>query len=966
MAEQTLTINTLAATVITPSDVSQFSLDDIAPNIINGGGGTIVDVSGIVTLASQVAELDSEVTVLQTNVSALQEDVSGLGFSVEQAQATATEAATTANAAVATANSAKSTAQYALKAGTAQYALKVGTAQYTLETDNALWASRATTLQYVRTDNNQYGLLEARIDGGQLTFFDLQNNELSVAGSSSGGGFNGSFVGDPVYLRTSNSGVFAYLHLTREVAKLAGDDVVLESRDSESLRLGSSTASLLGGVVKVGYKFGGNQISFGDTWTVIGDPEYAYTANLSVARFGEVSIHPVTAEGIADAISPYLSGGSGGGSSSGGFNGSYSGNTLDLTGTDTVKISSSSSMITLDSYPPNEGPSGSVNGVLAAVADSEMWLLAGGGGYDTGEASGRVRIGARHYNDGYLSAMIELASHSELAPNSGGRVFIGSGQDVRNGAAGDKHGIAVGASMDYSTFQVYTNKIEFGTQDVPAEIYINGAQWDPASGGGSFTSAEAENLRRISGSLAVDGDGNFTLNGGAGASRLQTGNGLIVSRSSTPLAEFGYAGVTLYDTTFNGDATTIYINGRNPSGVATLKETIQMYAGSGGGSSSGGDVSELTFGGLTIISVGENGTSQFYGGADQIYINGNGGPSNTISLKDTILEYAGSGGATTGLMYWAHPDDSNAEGSARLIIDPSSNTFQFYTEEGPVLAATAGGSSGGAVSELVFDGITYLSVEDGYTTFNRDANEIYINGPNPSQITSLKDTILMYAGPGSGGDSSSSGYPALMAPNDSSLYYGITSPDSSVGFRFGSFADANGDTPAATIQAHDNRISIESFDKSGTSLAYGLWVQPGDLKFGVADNGYPNELKQGVYIPSARGYNTKPMYVGEMPNTSQVYGLMAKDGTVGVGYTWYTDSAKIESGLLVKSTTTLLQARDSSYIGASLHMNASNSAAILSAVFTLRNDTTIIGPDDWAKLKQLADKADELLALLNQ
>jgi hypothetical protein len=1110
MAEQTLTINTLAATVITPSDVSQFSLDDIAPNIINGGGGTIVDVSGIVTLASQVAELDSEVTVLQTNVSDLQEDVSGLDAAVAQAQTTATSAASTANAAVATANSAKSTAQYALKAGTAQYtlksstaqyALKAGTAQYALEATETLMASRATALQYYRTDTGQFGDLEAKVNAGQLTFSDLQGNELSVAGSSSGGdGFNGVFYDTaPIHLTSYEEGHaerhFGRLELASDGAALTGlhiglyapnsagssltidpfpevsihgvtargiaeaispymsggsggggfngsftGAVDLSSGGNVSLQLNSSTASLLGGDVTVGYRYDGSQISFDSHGIGIGNPEVGRGTTLQIYQFNKVSIHPFTAQGIASEIESYLTGGSGGGSSSGGpvseltfdgkafisvedgtalfyvgtdkiyvngykgpgnatllrdaileyvdsssggdgtatsltykgadlvtvadgsvefsenaeqiiinsksrgtslketillyagsgggsssggggFDGSYSGNTLDLTGTDTVKISSKSSMITLDSYPPNEGPTGSVDGVLAARAYSEMWLLAGGGANST---YGRVLIGARNYNDGngYLSAVIALESHSELAPNSGGRVFIGSGQDVVNGEAGDKHGIAVGAGLDYSTFQVYTDKIAFGTD--ATEIYISRRDGSEVSvltlkdtilmyagsgGGGSataqFTEAEAQNLRLISGILDVyDGGDGFTLDGGTSTSYLQVGTGgLSVTRKGTSLAKFG-DGVTLYDTTFYGDANDILIKGgAGPSGVVSLKDTILMYAGSGGGSSSGGDVSELSYQGDTVISV-ESGEPVFYTSPGRItFVEG----SAINSLTDIINESSAS-----TLRYYASPEYHTLEdGEAGLVIDNISKTFKFCTRNGTILAETEGGSS-------------------------------------------------------------SSGYPALMqGGSTTSLYYGITSPDSTVGLKFGTFGNEDGTNPKATVQAFGNTIDIECYDNGSTILTYGLWVKPGNLRFGVASTENIDGLTQGVYIPSSPGYNDAPMYVGSRgtdSETKQVYGLAARNSNVGVGNTWYDSSADklgVATGLLVDTHSTLAQAWSSDG-EASLLLDASGSIATLSAIFTLRNDTTIIGPTDWAKLKQLADNADALLALLNK
>lgn len=49
MDKQALTINTLAATVITPSEVSQFSLDDAAPSIISGDDYLTFDENNVVT-----------------------------------------------------------------------------------------------------------------------------------------------------------------------------------------------------------------------------------------------------------------------------------------------------------------------------------------------------------------------------------------------------------------------------------------------------------------------------------------------------------------------------------------------------------------------------------------------------------------------------------------------------------------------------------------------------------------------------------------------------------------------------------------------------------------------------------------------------------------------------------------------------------------------------------------------------
>lgn len=170
MAEQTLTINTLAATVITPSDVSQFSLDDIAPNIINGGGGTIVDVSGIVALASQVAELDSDVTVLEANVAtvqadvtALQEDVSGLDATVAQVQTTATAAAETANAASGTASDALEVATQAQTTATtaetrAQLAQSTAAQAGGAATNAVKMANEAKTAATAASETAQYAL----------------------------------------------------------------------------------------------------------------------------------------------------------------------------------------------------------------------------------------------------------------------------------------------------------------------------------------------------------------------------------------------------------------------------------------------------------------------------------------------------------------------------------------------------------------------------------------------------------------------------------------------------------------------------------------------------------------------------------------------------------------------------------------------------------------------------------------
>lgn len=53
------------------------------------------------------------------------------------------------------------------------------------------------------------------------------------------------------------------------------------------------------------------------------------------------------------------------------------------------------------------------------------------------------------------------------------------------------------------------------------------------------------------------------------------------------------------------------------------------------------------------------------------------------------------------------------------------------------------------------------------------------------------------------------------------------------------------------------------------------------------------------------------------------------------------------------------------YDGSLLSMNTSAQEVTLSAIFTLTGPATSIGPDDWAKLKQLADSASDILALLS-
>lgn len=676
MAEQTLTINTLAATVITPSDVSQFSLDDIAPNIINGGGGTIVDVSGIVALASQVAELDSDVTVLEANVAtvqadvtALQEDVSGLDATVAQVQTTATAAAETANAASGTASdalevatqaqttattaetraqlaqstaaqaggaatnavkmaneaktaatAASETAQYALNAGaaegaeTAQYALKAKvadaanlaytvpnpdpgqtggpyglgttttrtgniyeiqlgntttervsvmyseTAQYALETEEATMASRATALQYYRTDTGWSGYLKATVNAGQLTFSDLEGNEFTVAGEAA----------SATSLNYTNN----FNQVGQLRATVTWADKSLQFNDGNGVNLVAATAA------------------------------YA----LAVA---------------------------GGSSGDDGFDGSYAGTTVEL----------------------------------------------------------------------------NACSGGALLLNKSGARLTGSD-------------VAVGNPVG--------------------------------------------------------------------------GNQILLA----------YSGIGIGDST-----------------QTTVGSTLQLYG----------------FGSVAIHA-------------------------------------------------------STAQGIADAIS--------------PFLSG--GSSSGGEVSALTYKGTAYFSVTDGLPTFYADAEQIKLDARG---ATSLKETILMYAG---SGGSSSDDYPPLTQPPGSELYYGITSPDSTYGFRFGTFENASG-SPVSTLQAKDHVITV-----------------------GGANVG-----------------------------TSQVYGFMSNNTTVGIGK---VNPSKLslgaeETGLLIDAAsdmgTVLLQASNSGGGNAWLSLDATGNKATLSAMFTLVSDDISIAPTDWAKLKQLADRASDILALLS-
>lgn len=556
MAEQTLTINTLAATVITPSDVSQFSLDDIAPNIINGGGGTIVDVSGIVTLASQVAELDSDVTVLEANVAtvqadvtALQEDVSGLDATVAQVQTTATAAAETANEAKAAVTAASETAQYALKAGSASS------------------ATNANRLNYTDYVNHR----------GYLTVTVASNNSMQFTGTDPMGTSTDLVVDTAI---KANTAQYALKSNTAQYALKAGE---------------------------------------------------AATAAYALA--------------VAD--------GSGGSSGGGGFDGSYSGDTLDLMGTNTVKISSTSSVITLDSYAPGVGPTSSVNGVMTAVAYSEMWLLSGGGD----DSSGRVVVGARD-KDGTLSAMIELSTGSEWSPNNAARVFIGSGMDAMGGNNSYRHGIAVTTNGSESTFQVYTDKIKFGTQDDPAEIYINGTQWDPTSGGsssgGTVDTAQyalqagtaAYALAVVGGSSSGGGfDGSYS---GSEVRLSASGSTLVLNASSADLAAADSRPLNLsgVEIRLNGHVKTSLGPETFYIGDTSLPDVIKQYAGSG--DSSGGGypplVQQPTGSNLYYGIVSDNSSLRFgsFGAADgsqaeavvkvyddDIYVTSRGGYSNS-------------------------------------------------------------------------------------------------------------------------------------------------------------------------------------------------------------------------------------------------------------------------------------------------------------------------------------------------
>lgn len=655
MAEQTLTINTLAATVITPSDVSQFSLDDVAPNIINGGGGTIVDVSGIVALASQVVELDSDVTALEANVAtvqadvtALQEDVSGLDATVAQVQTTATSAAetataasgaatqaqTTANEAKTAATAASKTAQYALTAqlallaDTAQYALKADTAQHALFADNAFQADEAqsavsaTSLNYY---NTSYGL----------------SGELQAIASS-----------------TSDAASLWFRSETGEIAIAKAQALVVPKG---------------AGYDPVGF-------SVSESYSLEGA---SYTAILPLGNMPGRKT-------LIEATATYALAVAGGSSSGGGFDGSYTGERVELNACSSI--------------------------VLGAYSRATSLELA----------------------SGYASLVGNqvLVGH----PSGAGRIVL------------SQHNISIGK------------------------------EYRP--------------------------------------------------------------GVNLQI----GEFSTVSIHGNTAQGIA---DAIEPYLSGDGGSS------------------GEAGVHASY------------------------------------LQYYSHPENSPADGSAKLIIDSSAKTFLFYTDDGgDILAATAG--SGG---------------------------------------------------------SSSGGYPPLV--QRSALYYGIVDDTSSL--RFGSFADAEGSQEEAVVKVTDgDDIYVTSRGRgTGSGLTYGLAVSPPALRFG---SWYPNtdtkDMVKGMYMPNSRELQSDPLAVGQFIGgaSSRVWGLMANSTTAAFGDTVYSSNGTINlnAGIKVSEQYVLLSPGQED---SSLLMDTFGTT--LSAVFTLRNKTAIIGPDDWAKLKQLADNAGALIALLS-
>lgn len=215
------------------------------------------------------------------------------------------------------------------------------------------------------------------------------------------------------------------------------------------------------------------------------------------------------------------------------------------------------------------------------------------------------------------------------------------------------------------------------------------------------------------------------------------------------------------------------------------------------------------------------------------------------------------------------------------------------------------------------------------------------------------------------------GYPSLVQPAGGVAYYGITNPDGTDGFSFGSFGSSSYGYPTAAINVTGYAINIESlYDAASSNLSYGLQIKPFDsIRLGnsVANSGV-RELKHGILIPNGDDYDwsVSPLYIGSLNLTSsQVYGLLAGGSNVGVGDVWYSSAgAHVRDGLLVGTGNVLLQAADLDST-ASLSLNASGSSAILSAMFTLNNNGTTIESTDWAKLKSLADRASDILALLS-
>lgn len=354
MAEQTLTINTLAATVITPSDVSQFSLDDIAPNIINGGGGTIVDVSGIVALASQVAELDSDVTVLEANVAtvqadvtALQEDVSGLDATVAQVQTTATAAAETATAASGTATNALEVATQAQATATAASE----TAQYALNAGNASTATNANRLNYTDYINHR----------GYLTVTVASNNSMQFTGTDPMGTSADLVVDTAIKANTAQYALKSGEAESAEYAAATRDALMAKSAQY-ALKAGEAATAAYALAVAGGSSGGGSssggevsELAYNST-TYISVEGGMPTIYANAEQIGLVSAGRTTS--LKNTILMYAEevvSDSGGSSSGGGFDGSYSGSEVRLSasGSTLVLNASSADLAAADSRPLN-------------------------------------------------------------------------------------------------------------------------------------------------------------------------------------------------------------------------------------------------------------------------------------------------------------------------------------------------------------------------------------------------------------------------------------------------------------------------------------------------------------------------------------------------------------------------------------------------------------------------------------